>query len=103
MEFESWEQIYQDKDDDFYTNFMTVVWQIYNSCFPLVRVSIKCWNDKPWLTKGLKTSINTKQRLYKLSLKKLKPANTEKYKTYRNLLRNFLKTAEVRYYDETRQ
>ena len=57
MESENWEQIYQDEDDDFDTNFVTVLLRIYNSCFPLVRVSRKRWNDKPWLTKGLKTSI----------------------------------------------
>ena len=100
MESVNWEQIYQNEDDDFYTNFVTVVLQIYNSCFPLVRVSRKRWNDKPWLTKGLKTSIKTKHRLYALSLNKPKPENTTKYKTYRNLLQKCLKTAEVRYYNE---
>ena len=93
MESVNWERIYQDEDDDFYTNFVTVVLRIYNSCFPLVRVSRKRWNDKPWLTKGLKTSIKTKHRLYALSLNKPKPENITKYKTYRNLLQKCLKTA----------
>ena len=95
MESENWEQIYQDEDDDFYTNFVTIVLRIYNPCFPLVRVS-----RKRWLTKGLKTSIKTKHRLYALSLNKPKPENTTKYKTYRNLVQKCLKTAEVRYYNE---
>ena len=40
------EQIFQDENEDFYSNFMTVVLLIYDSYFPLVRVSRKRWNDK---------------------------------------------------------
>ena len=64
----------------------------------MVRVSRKRAHDKPWITSGLKRSIKTNNRLYKLSIHKGDPNTNQKYKNYKNLLRKCKKAAEDLYY-----
>ena len=96
---ENWNDIYTG-DGDYYSKFITVVLRIYQQSFPIVRVSRKRWQDKPWMTKALKTSIKRKNKLYKTYL--VQPGNSihNKYKTYKNILRKCLKEAEINYYEE---
>ena len=85
---------------DYYTKFITIVLRIFQQSFPVVRVSWKRWQDKPWMTKALKNSIKRKNKLYKAFL--VHPGNSmhEKYRTYKNILRKCLKEAEIKYYEE---
>ena len=85
---------------DWYLVFITNVKHIFNDSFPVVKVSRKRQKDKPWVTKGIKTSIKTKHRLYRISLKSESIYCTRKYKRYRNILCKCLKDAEVAYYKE---
>ena len=74
--------------------------RIFQQSFPVVRVSRKRWQDKPWMTEALKISIKRKNKLYKAGL--VHPGNTihEKYRTYKNILRKCLKEADIKYYEE---
>ena len=90
METENWNDIYTG-DCDYYSKFIIVVLRLYQQSFPIVRVSRKRWQDKPWMSKALKTSIKRKNKLYKACI--VQPDNSihNKYKTYKNILRKCLK------------
>ena len=59
-----WDVLYNDSND-FYATFITAVKEIFDASFPYVRVSRKRFKDKPWITKGLKTSVKHSHVLYK--------------------------------------
>ena len=56
--------------------------------------------NKPWITKGIKISITTKNKMFKLSKSSLDPNIVEKYKMYRNLLTRLKFRARNNYYAE---
>ena len=99
METENWNEIYIN-GGDYYTKFITIVLRIFQQSFPVVRVSRKRWQDKPWMIRSLKISIKRKNKLYKACL--VHPGNSinEKYRTYKNILRKCLKEAEIKCYEE---
>ena len=74
-------------DIDIYTNNMHGSYDILiDKYMPKTKLSRreKKFNEKPWITKGLKISIAKKNELYKQS--KLDPLKITEYKTYSNLL-----------------
>ena len=56
MESENWDDMFT-QDTDWYTKFIQIVREKFENSFPLVQVSRKRMKDKPWITKGLKISI----------------------------------------------
>ena len=52
-----------------YSSFHEVLSEVYNSCFPLIKVKKRYHNRKPWLTDGLNNSISLKNKLYVKSIK----------------------------------
>ena len=56
--------------------------------------------NKPWITKGLKISIKTKNKMFKLSKKNYDPTIFNLYKNYRSLLTKLKIKAKNRYYSE---
>ena len=100
METENWERLYHNDLQDWYSGFIGVIIRNYESTFPLVKVSKARWSDKPWLTKGLKISIKTKNKLYRRSTMNPGPEIVNRYRRYKNLLRICLKTAEIQYYNK---
>ena len=99
MEAENWNDIYTG-DGDYYSKFITAVLRIYQQSFPIVRISRKRWQDKPWMTKAIKTSIKRKNKLNKAC--RGHPGNSihNKCKTYKNILRKCLTEAEINYYEK---
>ena len=99
METENWNKIYIN-GGNYYTQFITIVFRIFQRSFREVRVSRKRWQDKPWMTKAFKISIKRKNKLYNACL--IHPGNSmhEKYRTYKNILLKCLKKAEIKYYEE---
>ena len=93
-------QALYEPDADWYSRFITVVKQKFETCFPLVRVSMKRIKDRPWITTGLKLSIKKSHRLYRNTLQDSCPQMISKYKKYKALLRNCLKTAQLNYFCE---
>ena len=100
METENWERLYHNDLQDWYSGFIGVIIRNYESTFPLVKVSKARWSDKPWLTKSLKISIKTKNKLYRRSTMNPGPEIVNRYRRYKNLLRICLKTAEIQYYNK---
>ena len=52
------------------------------------------FSSKPWITKGIKTSIKEKNRLFKKYLKTKSPYDRSKYKLFRNKLSKILCTSK---------
>ena len=71
---------------------------VYNECFPVIKVKKKYRNRLPWLTDGLKTSIQHKNKLYRISIKHPTAYNITLYKVYRNRLQVLLKAEERQHY-----
>ena len=66
---------------------------------PLSRKESKFYS-KPWITEGIKTSINDKNRLYRRYLKRRNNYSHCKYKSYRNKLNHLIKISKRNYYKE---
>ena len=60
----------------------------------------KRFYNKPWITKGLKISIRTKNIVFKLLKNSSEPQVHEKYREYRNLLSRLKVRAKNNYYAE---
>ena len=70
----------------------------YNKSFPIVKLSRKRANDKPWITSGSKTSMKEKHLLYNKYLQNRSDENKLEYTTYNNDLRTVIRKAEIKYY-----
>ena len=51
-----WDALYTD-DVGWYSAFISVTQNIFYASFPVVKLSRKRSKDKPWITKGIKISI----------------------------------------------
>ena len=95
----NWTQIEETSNaQDAFTKFNEIHSIIFNKSFPIIPVKKGYKNRLPWLTKGLKTSIKTKNKLYKMQLKYPSAFNTKKYNIYKNLLTSQIKKAKRSYY-----
>ena len=54
--------------------------------------------NKPWITKGIKISIRTKNKMFKMSKTSSEPNLVEKYKVYRSILTRLKTKAKNNYY-----
>ena len=63
---------------------------------PLRKLSRKehKFHQKPWYTKGIKISVNTRDKLHRKSLRTLRVNDNKKYKKYRNLLSRIIKISK---------
>ena len=55
------------------------------------------FHQKPWYTKGIKISVNTRDKLHRKSLRTRKLDDVKKYKKYRNLLSRIIKISKDHY------
>ena len=97
METDNWERLYHNDLQNWYGGFIGVVIHHYESSFSLEKVSKARWSDKPWLIKGLKISIKTKNKFYRGSTMNPGPEIVNRCRRYKNLLRICLKNAEIQY------
>ena len=71
----------------------------YDRNIPLVKNKRKRNKpNNPWITKGILKSIRTRNRLYKLHLRKPTDINLETYKKYRNKLTKIIRTSRKLYF-----
>ena len=68
--------------------------EIHDQCFPITKIKTKYNNRKPWLTEGLRSSIKSKNKLYRKYKKVDSVANETNYKLYKNKLKKCLISAE---------
>ena len=83
---------------DAFKEFYDTIKSCYNQAFPLIRCKRKRYCNSPWMTDGLRTSINTKNKLYKKSLKHPTAFNKTEYSKYRNKLNSLIKKQQKKYY-----
>ena len=80
----------------YFSKFLKI--NIYDDCFPVIKVKTQYRNRLPWLTEGLKLSIKHKNKLYRTSSKHPTEYNISIYKNYRNKLTSLLKIEEKNFY-----
>ena len=83
-----------------YSIFVHTYSSIYNQAFPKIRVKVKYYHRKPWLTEVMKNSIRQKNKLFILSKKYPVIDSILKYKTYHSTLKKMLKQGEKLYYQD---
>src|SRR3989442_2161653 len=72
--------------------------RVYDSCFPLVRVSRKRSKDKKWVTPGIIKSSIQKSKLYKSWISSQNISDSEKYKNYVKIFNKLVCLARSNYY-----
>ena len=82
-----------------YTMFTDKFTEVYEKCFPLKSYKFGYKTRKPWLTEGLKNSIDRKNKLYFRKQKTHNPEHERIYKKYRNKLNKLIHLAEQHYYE----
>src|SRR5437867_3627387 len=88
----------QSNVDQAYDNFTSVLSGSYEKCFPLTRISRKCFKDKQWVNKEVKKASELKNRLYKCWLISRSPVDKAKYKDNLKHFKKISHQAEVDYY-----
>ena len=92
--------LHNDDAQNAYTEFYNEFIDVYNNCFP-VKVFKRCYRTrKPWLSDGMKTSIKTKNKLYRRYKNTRNPEHELQYKQYRNKLNKLLFEAEKDHYEK---
>ena len=98
--FEDWTDILsQDNIHMAYDNFIKKVQFLYEKNIPLVRFKERKDKAKrPWITKGILRSINSRNNLYKDYLRNPTSNNSCKYKRYRNILTSVIRLSRKLHY-----
>ena len=83
-----WLDVLQANNPDIaYDLFITKMKTVYERCFPLSTLKIKCKTKrKPWMTQALISSCKRKNKLYKQWLLNKSIKSLEKYKLYKKKL-----------------
>ena len=83
-----------------FTNFYSIIKEIFNQAFPICRFKKSYHNRLPWLCDSLKKLIVLKNKLYVVSKKHNTIYNTNRYLDFKRSLRNAMYLAEKRYYND---
>ena len=88
--------------NNFASSLTSTYHDLIEKYMPLKKLSRKQkrFSSKPWISKGMKTSIKTKNKLYALSKKTNDPIDIRKYKKFRNILTNIKLRSKYDYYSE---
>ena len=86
-----WDDLYEYGNiEEAYNFFHAKITACHDECFKLVRMSRKCSKDKIWITRGLRKSINYKNKLYKKWIISQNPENENSYRSYLKILKKLL-------------
>ena len=93
--------LYATPVDNLFKIFIENFESVLNKHTPLKELSRteKKFRSKPWLTKGIRNSIKTKNTLYKESTKRNSPESFQRYKMYRNCLTHVKEKSKKLYYN----
>ena len=87
--------------NEIYDTFLKTLTDIYDANFPIREYILKDkYIKSPWISKGLKKSSKTKQRLYIKFLKTKTLEDESKYKNYKSLIEKLRKKAKKAYYSK---
>lgn len=81
-----------------YDRLNVVLQSYHNVYFPLRRLSRRKFNDKPWITQGIKNSISHKKILYRKYINNPTNNNKSKLSSYRRVLHRIIRSAQVSHY-----
>jgi hypothetical protein len=81
-----------------FNQFLSLLNNTFNECFPLKMVSIKNHKHKPWITQPLLLLIKEKNQLFKTYLKLKTSISLIEYKAHKKLVHKLLKSEENKYY-----
>ena len=83
LSFETWEEIFSNEDvDKIFNAFLNIYLRNFNNCFPIKKLFSK-YNNKAWLTAGIRISCQHKRNLYILSRNSNNPIL---YAYYKNIV-----------------
>ena len=100
----NWSDVLSSEDpQSAYSLFSQGYIDMYNECFPLRTVKSGYKTRKPWLSEGLKKSIERKNKLYNRKQKTKNPEHEIIYKKYRNKLNKLMSIVEREYYEHRLQ
>ena len=100
----NWSDVLSSEDpQSAYSLFSQGYIDMYNDCFPLRTVKSCYKTRKPWLSEGLKKSIERKNKLYHRKQKTKNPEHEIIYKKYRNKLNKLMSIVEREYYEHRLQ
>lgn len=102
LELLHWEHIDLSSDcNTIYNTFVNTIYDVYDVNFPIKEFTLTQKGlNSPWITKGLKKSSKTKQKLYIKFLKTKKPENETNYKNYKNLYEKLRKKSKKNFYSD---
>ena len=90
-----WNNVLNTNDpQDAYSTFLNDYTSIYEKSFPLKSFKNGYKNRKPWLTEGLKASIEKKNKMFRRCKKVNDPELERIYKNHRNKLNSLIHIAE---------
>jgi len=96
---EQWREIFSVEDANLsYQNFLHKLSYCIDKNMPLIKKRDNINIKQPWITQGLMQSILTRNRLFKISLRKPTTENKDRYKRYRNRLTTLIRVSRKRYY-----
>ena len=103
IDWENKLDIQNNSPDKSLSTLINITNEIIDKHAPVVKCNNrKQFKRKPWITNGLLNSINTKEKLYKRFIKEKNPTKKSqkevKFKRYRNILSQALKTSKNNYY-----
>jgi hypothetical protein len=100
LSYELWEKIFLDNEvDKLLNNFLDTHLRIFNSSFPVKKL-FNNYNDKAWLTAGIRISCQHKRSLYMLCRDVKTSILYTHYKKYCRILREVIKAAKINYYNK---
>ena len=87
-----------DSPDMALQNLISTIHSGIDQFLPIIKQNRKTAALKPWISRGILTSINTKNLLYKHYLKHKTPQNLAGFNTYKNCLTTIIRKAKKTYY-----
>ena len=100
----NWQVQFSQHDDvnEIFDSFLNNITPIIDKHIPLVKLSRKeaKFKSKPWITKGIKKSIQIKNMLFKKYLKGRNKEIYSKYKIYRNKLKHLILISKRKHYED---
>jgi hypothetical protein len=100
LSFETWDEVFTDGNvDKIFISFLSTYFRAFNSSFP-VQKTFQNYNNKAWLTAGIRISCQHRQDLYVLCRSIESPTLLAYYKKYSTILREVMKTAKRHYYSK---
>ena len=87
--------------NEIYCTFLKALTDIYDANFPIREYILRDKDTKsPWISKCVKKSSKTKQRLYIKFIKTETLEDESKYKNYKSLFKKLRKKAKIAYYSK---